>query len=117
MKKIISIISIVLTVALLTFVLCACVPSDVEKAEEKMEKAGYIVISYSDAEAEGLVGGISATKTGLTSGINTIVALCFDSSSSAKEYYDENVAEDSDIQKSGKWVFWGTEAAIEAFKG
>ena len=99
--------------AVTCLMLVACAPSTVEKAEEKMEEAGYTVVAYNKDDAEGLQGGLVATS-GLIGG-NTMTALYFESSDAAKDYY-ESLSEDTKAVKDGKWVYWGDEAAIKAFK-
>ena len=99
--------------AVTCLMLVACTPSTVEKAEEKMKEAGYKVVAYNKDDAEGLQGGIIATS-GLIGG-NTMTALYFESSDAAKDYY-ESLGEDTKAVKDGKWVYWGDEAAIKAFK-
>jgi hypothetical protein len=105
MKKFIC--ALLATLACLT--LFACTPSNVEKAKAKMEKAGYKVAGYEDEDAEGLVGAFSATKTPV---IDTIKAFLFESEKAAKEFAEKtgNLA-----KQDGKWVFIGSESAIEAF--
>lgn len=115
MKRLLKRLSISLVVAFVAVVLTACVPSNAEKAKEKMEDAGYTVVAYQKADEEGLVGGISATKVNITEGSGHITALLFDSSKNAKAYYEEYVKNENIVQK-GKWVYWGTENAIEAFE-
>ena len=107
MKKFIC--ALLATLACLT--LFACAPSNVEKAEKKMEKAGYTVKAYEDKEAEGAVGGFVATK-----GINlfdSITAVLFDNKDDAKAFAEAMSA--LNAVQDGKWVYFGSEAAIEAF--
>lgn len=112
MKKILC--AVLAAVSCLGF--AACVPGSVEKAEEKMKKEGYTVIAYEDKEAEGLVGGFNATKVEgfLGSESDSITALLFESSSDAKDFVAE-LGDDSKAVQDGKWVYWGTEDAIEDF--
>ncbi len=120
MKKFAKILSLTLIFVLASFVFTACVPSDVESAKEKMEEAGYVVIDYSDNDAdneEGIIGGISATKINSLTSADGIIALYFESSKKAKEYAEK--WEDSKydvVEHSGKWAFAGTEKAVEDFK-
>lgn len=122
MKKFLKSLSLVFAVVMVGAVLCACVPSNLEKAKARMEDAGYTVVSIGkdDAEAEGLVGGILATKGALLSGVDTITAMLFDSKDSAEKFYEKyvnNQKQDDDtlIKQSGKWVFSGTEQALKDF--
>ena len=110
MKKILC--SILALASILSF--AACVPSNMDKAETKMKKEGYTVIAYTDDEAEGLVGGFNATKfENFTT--DSLFALLFESSKDAKEFYKDMKDKSSAIQE-GKWVYWGTEDAIEDFE-
>lgn len=110
MKKILC--AVLAAIACLAMV--ACVPSSMDKAEEKMKAEGYTVIAYTDDEAEGLVGAFSATKMEGLLNVDNITALLFDSSKSAKAYYD-GLKNKSNATQDGKWVYWGTEDAIEDF--
>ena len=105
--------------AIVTAMMCigmsACAPMSVEKAEEKMQKAGYTVVAYENKEAEGMVGGFVATAgiSGLLSG-NTMTAVLFDSKDAATDFY--SVANQAGAVLDGKWVYWGSEEAIKEFK-
>ena len=104
--------------AVITAIMCigmsACAPSSIEKAEEKMQEAGYTVVAYEDKEAEGLVGGFVATAglSGLLSG-NTMTALLFDSKDAATDFY--STVSEAGAVLDGKWVYWGSDEAVEAF--
>lgn len=115
MKRFLKSLSLGLVVAFVGVIMCACVPSNTEKAKAKMEEAGYAVVAYEKADEEGLIGGISATKVSLTDGSGHITALLFDSNGSAKDYYEKHVNNENVVQK-GKWVYWGSENAIEVFE-
>ena len=107
MKKIL--VGLLMSIA--CFAMVACAPINVEKAEDKMEDAGYTVIAYSgDDDAEGLVGGLIAKKGLLGDGMT---ALLFESREDAKEFM-EDLGDDSAVLK-GKWVCWGDEDAIKDF--
>ena len=105
----------------------ACAPMNLEKAEEKMEEAGYkVTVTEGDAAeliAENAVGVIVAVDVSISlSGISgdMLTAILFDSFSDAIEYYkehkdDEKDREDQVIKLSGKWVYIGTEDAIKDF--
>ena len=94
--------------------MAACVPSNMEKAEKKMKEEGYTVITYTDDEAEGLVGAFTATKMEGLLNVDNVTALLFESSKAAKNYYEGLDNKGSALQ-DGKWVYWGTEDAIEDF--
>lgn len=125
MRKFLKSLSLGLVVAFVGVLLCACVPSNLEKAEARMKDAGYKVITVgkeAEEDAEGLVGGLVATKGDLVNGYEIITAMLFDSKDTAKKYYDKMVKEDDNdddtiVKQSGKWVFAGTETAIEDFGG
>ena len=105
----------------------ACAPMNLEKAEEKMEEAGYkVTVTEGDAAelvAENAVGVIVAVDVNISlSGVSggMLTAILFDSFADANAYYkehkdDEKEKEDQVIKKSGKWVYIGTENAIEDF--
>ena len=110
MKKLFAVLAASLACVCFT----ACTPFSVEKAEEKMEEAGYTVIAYKNEEAEGLTGGLVATKISLTEGVDILTAAYFETTEDAKAFYEE-LGESSAVQE-GKWVYWGDEDAIEDFK-
>lgn len=103
MKKFIC--ALLATIACLT--LFACTPSNVEKAKAKMEDAGYLVVGKEDENAEGLVGAFAATKI-----TENIVAFLFETKDDAKKFAEEM---GSKAVQDGKWVYYGSESAIEAF--
>ncbi len=119
---------LVALMAALTCLACvACAPANVDKAKAKMEEAGYKV-EVSDEDAAELVAGeeavgmIVATKGefSLTGGadFDMLTAVLFESSSAAKDYYEEHkdeADEDQVLKQDGKWVYAGTEDAVEAF--
>ena len=110
MKKLLH--AVLVAMACLSFV--ACVPSNMDKAEEKMKKEGYTVLAYTDDKAEGLVGAFTATKMEGLLNVDNVTALLFDSKDAAKEYY-ENYGNKANAIQDGKWVYWGTEDGIEDF--
>ena len=112
MKKFIKFVTMAMLSASACVAMFACVPSNMEKAKEKMKREGYTVIAYEGDTADGLVGGFVATKNGDFIEIDTLTALLFDDKDSAKDFY-ENL--DKGIQK-GKWVYYGTEDAMEDFE-
>jgi hypothetical protein len=104
--------------AVITAIMCigmsACAPSSVEKAEEKMQEAGYTVVAYEKEDAEGLVGGFVATAglSGLLGG-NTMTALLFETKDAASDFY--STVSEAGAVLDGKWVYWGSEEAVDAF--
>lgn len=124
MKKIITIIAVIALVAVLGVVLFACAPSSVEKATSKMTKAGYTVSSYSTKDAEDSDGGITAVKANSLLDWDGIYAMHFTSTKAAKKFYEDLIGSDKEDQKEakennlkqdGKWVYWGSDAAVKAF--
>ena len=103
-----------LLMAIMCIGMAACTPSSVEKAEEKMQEAGYTVVAYEDKDAEGMVGGFVATAglSGLLGG-DVMTAVLFDSKDAATDFYS-TLAETGAVL-DGKWVYWGSEKAIEEF--
>lgn len=101
--------------ALMCIGMAACTPSSVEKAEEKMQEAGYTVVAYEKEDAEGLVGGFVATAglSGLLGG-NTMTALLFETKDAASDFY--STVSEAGAVLDGKWVYWGSEEAVDAFK-
>ena len=118
MKKALKFLSLAMMVLFTGALLTACVPSNVEKAKEKMEDANYLVIDYDKGDdAEGCVGGILATKILDGEGL---IAILFDSKANAKDYYESLTDKDTEygnFLQDGKWVYAGTDGAIEVFKG
>ncbi|MBR2441703.1 MAG: hypothetical protein IKB20_01325 [Clostridia bacterium] len=102
---------VALMAALTCFACVACAPTSVEKAEEKMQKAGYTVVAYSDKEAEGLVGGFVASNGILTG--DSMTALLFETKDDATDFYSN--VDDLGATLDGKWVYWGDEEAIKEF--
>ena len=117
MKKLLS----VLLAALTCLFLVACAPADLDKAEEKLEKAGYDNITviegqFAEALKENSVGQITVIdKKGM------MVAVLFEDAASAKDYYEDLKEEDDDkddddvVKKSGKWVVAGNEDIVKDF--
>ncbi|MBR2623423.1 MAG: hypothetical protein IKD15_04275, partial [Clostridia bacterium] len=87
-------------------------PSTVEKAEEKMEKAGYTVLAYEKKE-EGSVGGFIAKK-GIVGG-EMLTAILFESKDAASDFYGTYSQIDTNAVLDGKWVYSGSEEAVKAF--
>ncbi len=115
MKKMFKIIATTALSVLACATLFACVPSNMEKAKDKMKKEGYTITAYegegTDA-IDGLVGGFIATKAGSWTEVDTLTALLFDDKDSAKDFYEDL---NKGIQK-GKWVYYGSEDAMEDFE-
>ena len=100
-----------LAAAMACLFLFACTPTSVSKAKDKMKEEGYLVVAYTDKNAEDLEGGFTATKL---SG-DAITALLFDSTKAAKKFM-KDYGDSLNAIRDGKWVYWGTEEAIDDFK-
>ena len=126
MKKALSIIAVLALVAVLGVALVACVPSDPDKAEANLEEAGYVVVR---ADSDDLIAGAvlkqidAVTSITATDGDEGVTILYFEDTDAAKAYYEELKAdfekaeedkEDYKIGKSGKVVYFGTEAGVKA---
>ncbi len=114
MKKFVRIFATVLMVALVGVMAVACAPLNIDSAEDKMEKAGYLVLEeeFDKDENEDIAGIIDATS--LT---GKVTATLYRSTKAAKEAF-EKLGGDKDsknIKRSGRWVIVGTEKAIEDF--
>ena len=109
----------VLLAVLMCFSLTACAPMSVESAEKKMEKAGYTVKVIDGTLAEIVAEDAEAQLVAMKSG-DILTAVLFEEADDANAYYkklvdDEKDKEDQIVKKSGKWVYVGTEDAIEDF--
>ena len=111
MKKFITMILAALT----CLCFAACAPADLEKAQEKMEKAEYEVIVTGEDATEVLYGeeavGMIVASTGGLLNAKVVTAVLFESAAAAKEF----AGEDDDRKASGKWAIWGDESAVDAF--
>lgn len=119
---------LVALMAALTCLACvACAPSNLEKAEEKMKEAGYKV-TVMDGDKAKLIAGDDAVGVIIAGDVefsftNTdaefFTAVLFETRDDAKDYYedikDEEADEDQVVKQDGKWVYVGTEDAIEDF--
>ena len=111
MKRSLKFLSLFL-ICILTFLLTACIPSDVESARQKMEEAGYFVEELGGDEEDGIIGGINAI--GFNEGL---IALYFESSTLAKEYAKDWVdSKYSVTEYNGNWAYIGTSKAVKDFK-
>ena len=127
MKKALSIIAVLALVAVLGVALVACVPSDPDKAEANLEEAGYVVVR---ADSDDLIAGAAlkqidaVTSITATDGDEGVTILYFEDTDAAKAYYedaqaqweklDEDEKEGMKMGKSGKVVYFGTEAGVKA---
>ena len=121
MKKLIALLVVVFAL----FVLVGCAPANSDKAKDKLDKAGYSAVwTANDKVGEnGEVGTLVATKGktlgSLIDGLGDgITAVLYDSAKNAKKAYNDSKDAEgkSNLQLIGKWVVWGSEEAIKAFK-
>ena len=126
MKKLIALLVVVFAL----FVLVGCAPADLDKAKAKMEDAGYkaIVEKLDKTGEDGEVGYLQASKgEGLASAIvgaldgDILVAVLYDSASNAKKAFNKAKEDSGDKMPSnaqvvGKWIIYGSDAAVKAFK-
>ena len=116
MKKLIKWISLALA-ATSCAMFAACTPSSLEKAKERMAKEGYKVDMIEELLPNNCVGGIYA----IDSDIDTIRAFLFESADDAKAFVEKKttaavfILEKSTPIQDGKWVYAGSEDAIEDF--
>ena len=82
MKKLIRLASCVLVLVLSVFML-ACTPTSLDKAKEKMEKAGYEVSVVAEDEGEGIVYAYKGNEK--------IMAIMFEDKEDAEEFYNDSV--------------------------
>lgn len=119
MKKFLRAICMAFVVVIAGVALTACKPGSVEKAETKMKDAEYTVIAYEVKDAEGFVGGFTASKISVGNGVDFdgMIALLFDSKDNAAEFGEnfETESKYGEVKVDGKWVYAGTEDAVKAF--
>lgn len=117
MKKFLKILTMTLATIAAATMFFACNPSSIEKATKKMEDAGYTVSDYTESnDAEGFQGGIIARKGGIAGiGGENIIAVLFDTKENAEAFHNDikGIFQDSVVE--GKWVYWGSEQAVEDF--
>lgn len=127
MKKVFRLLALVLFVAL-TFAFAACAPSTTDAAKAKMEKADYstVVSTRSEVGENGEVATIVCTKNSSGNIISQIGAAIddnlsgtlYDTAAHAKAAFAEtqNAEGKTNATLVGKWVVYGSEAAVKAFK-
>ena len=121
MKKTIKILFTFTVCMMLCFSLSACKPKNIDKAKSRLEKAGYTVMDYEvEANAEDVVGAILASNFEKVNEIDGMIAILFENKSAAEKYY-ERLTENNEPSMvgewklDGKWVYAGTENALDAF--
>ena len=131
MKKFVKVAAVVLVAVMSLALLVACAPNaDPAKAEAALKKNGYTVLNVpSITHAGGLQNTVTGTKTDKDKDGNTTVQhvtiFYYDTAENAKSAF-ETLQSDSDKEKgdstdwtfaqSGKIVYYGTKAAINAAK-
>ena len=114
MKKISRLIACALILVLSVFMF-ACTPASLDKAKEKMEKAGYEVSIVEDDKGEGIMYAYKSNEQ--------IMAIMFADNESAKAFYNDSAKmyafilfdKDSAVL-SGRWIYAGTSQAMKDFK-
>ena len=107
--------------------LAACAPKDSDAAKAKLEKAGYSVTwtAYSEVQEDGAVGKLAAVKGSSTGALigslidgEGLTATLYDSAKNAKAALAETQDAEgkTNAQVVGKWLVYGNEDAIKAFK-
>jgi hypothetical protein len=117
MKKLMKWISLALAAASCAM-FAACAPFSLEKAKERMAKEGYTLQDMpAPLGADNCVGGILASEGLLDE--DKITAYLFETADDAKAFLSSNAIKlafpiGTPIQ-DGKWVYAGSEDAIEDF--
>ena len=111
----------VITLLVFEVLLVACAPKDTEAAAAKMKKAGYIATASvaSEDKEDGYVGQVTGTKDSLSEAISgAYTAELYKTAKQAKAAYEktQNAEGKSNATLVGKWVFYGNEDALKAFK-
>lgn len=127
MKKVLKVLAVVLFVAL-TFTFAACAPASTDAAKAKMEKADYSVVvsTRSEVGENGEVASIVCTKKSdgnILSQIGSALddnlsGTLYDTTAHAKAAFEstQNAEGKTNYTLVGKWVVYGSEAAVKAFK-
>ncbi len=127
MKKVFKLLVVAMFVAL-TFTFAACAPSSTDAAKKKMEKADYsVVVSVRSEKGDaGEVASIVCTKKSdgnILSQIGSalddnLTGTLYASAKEAKAAFDDskNAEGKTNYTLVGKWVVYGSEAAVKAFK-
>ncbi len=122
MKKFTTMVALLMVMVMSAVLLTACFV-DIDKAEEKLEEAGYLVVVIGDGETEtdsdyeGVVRMLTATDISLSNllNANSVTILQF----TDKDTRDEVLAEidgkvSSYVYKtSGMYIVFGTEEAVD----
>ncbi len=114
MKKTMKWITVAAASLISALALLACVPSDMDKAYDKMAMEGYSVSIEKLQTDDGCLGKLHAVKDD-DGCVDSIFAYLFDSKVAAKAYFEENKGNANMLILDGKWVYVGTEDAIDDF--
>lgn len=125
MKKTLSIVAIVALVAICCVALVACFPSNPTDAKANLEKNGYVAGEDKLVVPTALklvgVNDLESVVTG-KKGEDYCTLIYFKDANAAKEAYAkvEEYAKKEDgkavIKKSGKVIYYGTDAGVKAAK-
>ena len=120
MKRMLKRIVLVMAMAVLFVSLVACVPSNAEKAKEKMAKEGYNVTDIGSVAKlifDGVEGGIYAVDNDG----DMVIAVRFESVDDAKDAYNDwesllsKLGQSGTALRDGKWVYSGMGDGVEDF--
>lgn len=130
MKKLFALLVVVFA----AFMLVGCAPKDAAAAKEKLEKKDYAVAVDGTIIPTALkLLGVEDIETVLTAtksvedkdgnkSAESVTAIKFADAKAAKaalekiqDYAKKNGSE-TDVKKSGAWLFYGTEKGVKAFK-
>ncbi len=133
MKKFVKLLTLTLAVALCVVLLAACAPnSDPDKAKASLEENGYTAVKVNPNVSIGIIDIntnkdidciVSGTKV-VDDKVEHVAIYYFVSASAANDAW-EDMQEEADkakddedtdwvCKKSGKMIYYGTEAAVKA---
>lgn len=119
MKKLVRNLCAVIALFAIALCLVACAPKDAKAAKEKLDKAGYTaVILYDNSGKETKEGEAIANVTAAQNILkgDGITAFLFKSAKEAKDAAGSDYKDEDNVAVIGKWVVFGSEKAIKAFK-
>lgn len=121
MKKLTFRLFSVLSLFLLVFALVSCKPDNADEARERLEEKGYTVTILTGTEADlafAYLDDVAETVTAIKGSTdNMFVAILFDSEDAAEKAKSElEVHSEYEVHQSGKWVYSGSDEAVEAFE-
>lgn len=120
MKKFTTMVALLMVMVMSAVVLTACFV-DIDKAEEKLEEAGYTVVVIGDGETEadsdyeGVVRILKATHISISIDVDTITILEFTDKDTRDEVFAEidGVVSSYVYKTSGMYIVFGTEEAVD----